>query len=77
MSKKIDGILVNSKVLTEERCGTCKKLLTLRTYLDFSTRRRILTIACEHCNIEQPLKTLAENEKYQISERKQKGYRYK
>lgn len=77
LSKKINGILVSSKILNEERCGTCKKLLTLRTYLTLSTRKRILAIACENCNVEQELKTLAENEKYQIPERKQKGYRYK
>jgi hypothetical protein len=66
MAQKIDGILVDSTKLEEERCGVCKTYLILKTYLNLSKRERILVIACEQCGYMQPIKTLGEKEKYEL-----------
>ena len=69
-SDKINGILVGSKILEEEKCGTCKKYLTLKTYLDLSNKKRLLVIACETCSYQTKIKSLEEYEKFSIKSKK-------
>ncbi|OLS24418.1 MAG: hypothetical protein HeimC3_20150 [Candidatus Heimdallarchaeota archaeon LC_3] len=74
-SDKINGIPVGSKRLEEEKCGTCKKNLLLKTFLDLSSRKRILVIACDTCNYQTKLKSLDEYEKFSINPKTQKRKR--
>jgi DNA-directed RNA polymerase subunit RPC12/RpoP len=78
-SDKINGILVESKKLEEEKCGKCKNHLILKTFLDLSNKQRILAIACENCSYQMKIKSLEEYEKFSIKRSKnpqQPGWKY-
>ncbi|MHA1989203.1 MAG: hypothetical protein ACW98D_21475 [Promethearchaeota archaeon] len=78
-SDKINGILVGSKKLEEEKCGTCINYLTLKTYLDLSNKKRVLVIACETCSYQTKIKSLEEYEKFSIQGKNQPqktGWKY-
>ena len=47
----IDGIPVDSQEM-EELCGTCKKNLTLKIYLNLQSKERIFAIICPQCKTE-------------------------
>lgn len=56
----IDGLPVDSQEL-EERCGTCRTQLVMRTYLKLATKERVFAITCPKCKSEPvPVRTLAE-----------------
>ena len=76
-SKKANLIPVGKKKLEEERCGTCKNYLYLKTLLDLSTKKRILVVACDTCNYETTIKSLEEYEKFSIEKPKSRtGWKY-
>lgn len=78
-SDKIKGIPVGSKRLDEEKCGTCKKNLLLKTFLDLSSKKRILVVVCDTCNYQTTLKSLEEYEKFSIkpkTEKRKRGWEH-
>lgn len=78
-SDKINGILVGSKKLEEEKCGICKNHLILKTFLDLSNKQRIMVIACETCSYQTKIKSLEEYEKFSIKRKKNSnrfGWKY-
>ncbi|MHA2363322.1 MAG: hypothetical protein ACXAC7_05155 [Candidatus Hodarchaeales archaeon] len=56
----INGIPVSSQEI-EEKCGTCRSHLQLKTFLNLTTRERIFAITCPKCRTDPiPVKSLKE-----------------
>lgn len=58
----IDGIHVGTQEI-EERCAKCNSYLKINTYLNLSTKERILAVTCSKCGTDPvAVKSLKENQ---------------